>query len=226
MKVLVVEDDAKLSGFIQKGLEAEGFVVDLCSDGDEGYSLATTREYDAMVLDIMLPGRDGLSILRNLREKRIETPVIVLTARGSLNERLDGLKLGADDYMMKPFFVEELAARLHVVARRASGDSRSILSVGAVSLNLLSREAKVGETLIELSPREFALLSYFMRSPGRVFSRAQICEHVWNYHFDPGTNVVDVYIQKLRKKLGGDLSAQIIETVRGVGYRARKDEQR
>jgi len=207
-------------------LEAEGFVVDLCSDGDEGYSLATTREYDAMVLDIMLPGRDGLSILRNLREKRIETPVIVLTARGSLNERLDGLKLGADDYMMKPFFVEELAARLHVVARRASGDSRSILSVGAVSLNLLSREAKVGETLIELSPREFALLSYFMRSPGRVFSRAQICEHVWNYHFDPGTNVVDVYIQKLRKKLGGDLSAQIIETVRGVGYRARKDEQR
>ena len=121
MKVLVVEDDAKLSGFIQKGLEAEGFVVDLCSDGDEGYSLATTREYDAMVLDIMLPGRDGLSILRNLREKRIETPVIVLTARGSLNERLDGLKLGADDYMMKPFFVEELAARLHVVARRASG---------------------------------------------------------------------------------------------------------
>ena len=222
----MVEDDAKLSGFIQKGLEAEGFVVDLCSDGDEGYSLATTREYDAMVLDIMLPGRDGLSILRNLREKRIETPVIVLTARGSLNERLDGLKLGADDYMMKPFFVEELAARLHVVARRASGDSRSILSVGAVSLNLLSREAKVGETLIELSPREFALLSYFMRSPGRVFSRAQICEHVWNYHFDPGTNVVDVYIQKLRKKLGGDLSAQIIETVRGVGYRARKDEQR
>lgn len=219
----MVEDDAKLSGFIRNGLEAEGFVVDLCTDGDAGYALATTREYDAMVLDIMLPGRDGLSILRNLREKRIEVPVIVLTARGSLNERLDGLKLGADDYMMKPFFVEELAARLNVVCRRRSGDSRSILSIGAVSLNLMTREVNVDGRPIELTAREFALLSYFMRSPGRAFSRAQICEHVWNYHFDPGTNVVDVYIQKLRKKLGNEPEARIIETVRGVGYRARKE---
>ena len=223
MKVLVVEDDAKLSGFIRNGLEAEGFVVDLCTDGDAGYALATTREYDAMVLDIMLPGRDGLSILRNLREKRIEVPVIVLTARGSLNERLDGLKLGADDYMMKPFFVEELAARLKVVCRRRSGDPRSILSIGSVSLNLMTREANVDGRPIELTAREFALLSYFMRSPGRAFSRAQICEHVWNYHFDPGTNVVDVYIQKIRKKLGNEPEARIIETVRGVGYRARKE---
>lgn len=221
MKVLVVEDDEKLSGFIQKGLEAEGFVVDLCRDGDDGYALATTREYDAMVLDIMLPGRDGLSILRNLRERDIGTPVIVLTARGSLNERLDGLKLGADDYMTKPFFVEELVARLHVVTRRATGSGKSILSNGEVSLNLVTREVRFGEEAIELTAREFALLSYLMRSPGRVFSRAQICEHVWNYHFDPGTNIVDVYIQKLRKKLAGD--GEIIETVRGVGYRIREE---
>ncbi len=221
MKVLVVEDDEKLSGFIQKGLEAEGFVVDLCRDGDDGYALATTREYDAMVLDVMLPGRDGLSILRNLRDKDIGTPVIVLTARGSLNERLDGLKLGADDYMTKPFYVEELVARLHVVTRRSSGSGKSILSNGAVSLNLMTREVRVGDEVIDLTAREFALLSYFMRSPGRVFSRAQICEHVWNYHFDPGTNIVDVYIQKLRKKLAGDEQGSLIETVRGVGYRTR-----
>jgi two-component system, OmpR family, response regulator len=222
MKILVVEDDGKLSDFIQKGLEAEGFGVDLCRDGDEGFILATTREYDAMVLDIMLPGRDGLSILRNLRDKGIETPVIVLTARGSLNELLDGLKLGADDYMTKPFYVEELAARLHVVTRRSGSNGKSILSNGAVSLNLMTREVCVGEEVVVLTTREFALLSYLMRSSGRVFSRAQVCEHVWNYHFDPRTNIVDVYIQKLRKKLGSS-AGSMIETVRGVGYRVREE---
>jgi two-component system, OmpR family, response regulator len=222
MKILVVEDDGKLSDFIQKGLEAEGFGVDLCRDGDEGYILATTREYDAMVLDIMLPGRDGLSILRNLRDKGIVTPVIVLTARGSLNELLDGLKLGADDYMTKPFYVEELAARLHVVTRRSSSNGKSILSNGAVSLNLMTREVRVEEEVVGLTAREFALLSYLMRSSGRVFSRAQVCEHVWNYHFDPRTNIVDVYIQKLRKKLGTG-AGSMIETVRGVGYRVREE---
>jgi two-component system, OmpR family, response regulator len=221
MKILVVEDDGKLSAFTQKGLEAEGFGVDLCRDGDEGYILATTREYDAMVLDIMLPGRDGLSILRNLREKNIKTPVILLTARGSLNETLDGLNLGADDYMTKPFYVEELVARLHVVTRRSGTNGKSILSNASVSLNMMTREVLIGEESIELTSREFALLSYFMRSAGRVFSRAQICEHVWNYHFDPRTNIVDVYIQKLRKKLGKE-AGSLIETVRGVGYRIRE----
>jgi two-component system, OmpR family, response regulator len=222
MKILVVEDDGKLSGFTQKGLEAEGFGVDLCRDGDEGYILATTREYDAMVLDIMLPGRDGLSILRNLREKSIDTPVIILTARGSLNEMLDGLNLGADDYMTKPFYVEELVARLRVVTRRLGTNGKSILSNDLVSLNLMTREVLVGGKSIVLTAREFALLSYLMRSSGRVFSRAQICEHVWNYHFDPRTNIVDVYIQKLRKKLGKE-AGSIIETVRGVGYRIREE---
>ena len=221
MKILLVEDDEKLSTFIQQGLEADGFIVDLCRDGDEGFVLATTREYDALVLDIMLPGRDGLSILRTIREKNITTPVIVLTARGSLNERLDGLRLGADDYMTKPFYVEELAARLNVVTRRLNGDGKSLLSNGAVSLNLITREVRVGDQTIDLTAREFALLSYLMRSPGRVFSRAQICEHVWNYHIDTGTNIIDVYIQKLRKKLDGESDTQLIETIRGVGYRAR-----
>lgn len=220
MKILVVEDDEKLSSFIQQGLETEGFIVDLCRDGDEGFILATTREYDALVLDIMLPGRDGLSILRTIRERKVTTPVIVLTARGSLNERLDGLRLGADDYMTKPFYVEELAARLNVVTRRLSGEGKSILSISGVSLNLITREVKVLDRTIDLTAREFALLSYFMRSPGRVFSRAQICEHVWNYHMDTGTNIIDVYIQKLRKKLGNEPESQIIETIRGVGYRA------
>ncbi len=223
MKVLVVEDDEKLLAFVESGLKAEGFALDTSDHGDEAYALATTRSYDAIVLDIMLPGRDGLSILRNLRDKGIETPVIILTARGSLNERLDGLNLGADDYMAKPFYVEELAARLRVVARRAGDLSKSILSNGDLSLNLLTREARVGDVRIELTAREFALLTYLVRSPGRVYSRAQICEHVWNYHFDPATNIVDVYIQKLRKKLDVGGSGSIIETVRGVGYRARRD---
>lgn len=224
MKILVVEDDPKLSTLIQQGLEAEGFVIDLCQNGDDGFIMATTREYDALVLDIMLPGRDGLSILRTIREENITTPAIVLTARSSLNERLEGLRLGADDYITKPFYVEELAARLHVVMRRLTGDGKSILSNGSVSLNLISRDVTVAGQAISLTAREFALLSYLMRSPGRVFSRAQICEHVWNYKIDIGTNIIDVYIQKLRRKLGEDPEAQIIRTVRGVGYRTRPIE--
>ncbi|MCB1121647.1 MAG: response regulator transcription factor [Verrucomicrobiae bacterium] len=220
MKVLVVEDDEKLSRFIRKGLEAEGFALDVCGDGDEGYLLATTRSYDVIILDIMLPGRDGLSILRNIREKEIPTPVILLTARSSLNERLDGLHGGADDYLTKPFYVEELAARILAVSRRNASTGNTVLTVGPVSVNLITREVLVAGESVALTVREYTLLTYLLRSPGRVYSRAQICEHVWNYHFDPGTNVVDVYIQKLRKKLGNFSDEPIIETVRGVGYRA------
>lgn len=219
--MLVVEDDKKLGGFLRKGLEAQGFVVDYCDHGDDGYTLATTRSYDAIVLDIMLPGRDGLSILRNLRDQRRHTPVILLTARGALNERLDGLNLGADDYLTKPFYIEELVARLHALLRRASGQEQSLLQHGEVAVNLLTREVKRGGQSIELTAREFALLTYLLRSPGRTFTRAQICEHVWNYHFDPGTNLVDVYVQRLRKKLGGNPEQPFIETVRAVGYRIR-----
>jgi len=216
---LVVEDDKKLGGLVRKGLEAQGFVVDFTTDGDEGYTLATTREYDAVVLDIMLPGRDGLSILRNLREQRSPVPVILLTARSALNERLDGLNLGADDYLTKPFYIEELVARLHALMRRSAGQPKTLLQHRDIVVNLLTREVTCAGKPVELTAREFALLTYLMRSPGRTFTRAQICEHVWSYHFDPGTNLVDVYVQHLRKKLGSDAGTAFIETVRGVGYR-------
>ena len=219
MKILVVEDDKKLGGFARKGLEAAGFVVDLCTDGDEGFTLATTRSYDALVLDIMLPGRDGLSILRNLRERHSTVPVILLTARSTLNERLDGLNLGADDYLTKPFYIEELVARLHALLRRASGQPGNVLQYRDITVDLLTREVKRGAAVVELTAREFALLTCLMRSPGRTFTRAQICEHVWNYHFDPGTNLVDVYVQHLRKKLSSEGGPPFIETVRSVGYR-------
>ncbi|MEI7733050.1 MAG: response regulator transcription factor [Verrucomicrobiota bacterium] len=226
MKILVVEDDKKLGGFLRKGLEAQGFVVDFSENGDEGFLLATTREYDSIVLDIMLPGRDGLSILRNLRDRKATVPVVLLTARSALNERLDGLNLGADDYLTKPFYLEELVARLHALMRRASGQQKTLLQNGGVTVNLMTREVKRGTEVIELTAREFALLTYLLRSPGRTFSRAQICEHVWNYHFDPGTNLVDVYVQHLRKKLGSDSGQPFIETVRGVGYRIPEEQAR
>ncbi len=219
MKVLVIEDEKKIASFVRKGLEAEGFVVDVCLDGNTGFALATSRPYDALVLDIMLPGRDGLSILRGLRERSIGLPVLLLTARSELNERLEGLNLGADDYLTKPFYIQELAARLHAIARRATGGAQSILTVADLTLNLLTREVMRGGRKIELTAREFALLENLMRSPGRVLTRAQICEQVWNYHFDPETNLVDVYVQRLRKKVDGDAARKLIETVRGVGYR-------
>ena len=225
MKILVVEDDKKLGGFIRKGLETQGFIVDFCNNGDEGYVLATTRSYDAIVLDIMLPGRDGLSILRNLRDQQSNVSVILLTARSALSERLDGLNLGADDYLTKPFYIEELVARLHSVLRRSSGQQKNLLQHRNVTVNLITREVKCGDEVIELTSREFALLTYLMRSPGRTFTRTQICEHVWNYHFDPGTNLVDVYVQHLRKKLSGDSDSPFIETVRGVGYRIPESKE-
>jgi two-component system, OmpR family, response regulator len=221
VRVLVIEDEKKIASFVRKGLEAQGFVVDVSHHGDEGYTLATTRPYDALVLDIMLPGKDGLSILRNLRARKMALPVLLLTARSELNERLEGLNLGADDYLTKPFFIEELIARLHVVTRRASGASQSILAVGDLTLNLLTRAVQRGGVAFELTPREFTLLEHLARSPGRVLTRAQICEQVWGYDFDPGTNLVEVYIQRLRKKVDADAPVKLIETIRGVGYRIK-----
>jgi DNA-binding response OmpR family regulator len=223
VKVLIIEDEKKIASFLRKGLEAQGFVVEVAHDGGEGFVLATTRPYDAAILDIMLPGKDGLSILRNLRERKMALPVILLTARSELNERLEGLNLGADDYLTKPFHIEELIARLHAVVRRAAGASQSILAVADLTMNLLTREVKRGERKIELTTREFSLLEHLMRSPGRVLTRVEICERVWDYNFDPGTNLVDVYIQRLRKKVDGDFPTKLIETIRGVGYRIRPD---
>jgi len=221
VKVLIVEDEKKIASFVRKGLEAQGFVVEVSPHGDEGFMLATTRPYDVVILDIMLPGKDGLSILRNLRERKLALPVILLTARSELNERLEGLNLGADDYLTKPFHIEELIARLHAVTRRAAGTNQSILAVADLTMNLL-KVTRAGQT-VELTAREFSLLEHLMRSPGRVLTRVEICERVWDYNFDPGTNLVEVYVQRLRKKVDGDALQKLIETIRGVGYRIRAD---
>ncbi|MGY8643388.1 MAG: response regulator transcription factor [Verrucomicrobiales bacterium] len=221
MRVLVVEDQSQIASFIRKGLEEQGMVVDQVDDDDEGYELATTEPYDAIVLDIMLPGRDGLSILKNLRKQKNAVPVILLTARSELDERPEGLNLGADDYMTKPFYIEELVARLRTVVRRASGESTHLLKVSDLHMDLVQHSVHRAKEEIQLSIREFSLLEYFMRSPESVLSRMQICEHVWNYSFDPDTNLVDVYIQRLRKKIDHDFDDKLIETVRGVGYRIK-----
>jgi two-component system OmpR family response regulator len=218
MKVLLVEDDRKIATFMKKGLKEQGLIVDTCEDGDEGYARAAAQAYDAIVLDIMLPGRDGLSILRQLREEKNSVPVILLTARSALNERVEGLNLGADDYLCKPFYMEELLARIHALTRRASGEQLSLMQAGDLVINLISREVRIGKEKAELTAREFSLLELMMRSPSRVFTRTQILEHVWGYDFDPQTNVVDVYVRRLRSKIDLDPAHPFIETVRGVGY--------
>lgn len=223
MRILVIEDEKKILSFVKKGLEEQGFVVDTSQHGDEGLILARTHSYDAVVLDVMLPGRDGLSILRLLRKEKNKVPVIIITARDGVSERIDGLNLGADDYLVKPFYLEELIARLKSILRRVSGDGLSILEVKDLRLNLMSREVFRGDTAIALAPREFALLEYLMRSPGRVLTRTQILEQIWNYHFDPDTNLVDVYIRRLRQKVDDGFEEKLIRTVRGIGYSLAKE---
>ncbi len=219
MRILIAEDESKIATFIKKGLEEMGHSAELCEDGNAAYQAATTMPFDAMILDIMLPGRDGLSILKNLREQKNPLPILILTARSELNERLEGFELGADDYLTKPFYLEELIARLHSVIRRAGAHSHSIIEAGELHLNVITREATYFASPIELTNREFALMEYMMHSPGRVFTRTQIYEHVWGYDFDPGTNLVDVYIRRIRGKLADVKNAEFIETVRGTGYR-------
>ncbi len=224
MNILYVEDEAKIANFVCAGLKEQGFVVDYCDNGNDAYIRAMDNEYDVIILDIMLPGKDGLAILKGLRRAGRNVPVILLTARNELDDRLEGLNLGADDYLAKPFFVEELIARLHAVVRRVSGERQNVLRVGVLALDRISREVTCNHQQVDLTTREFNLLEYLMRSPERVFTRTQILEHVWGYDFDPNTNLVDVCIQRLRKKLekvGGD---NCIESVRGVGYRFRKSE--
>lgn len=219
MRVLVVEDQRKIADFVRKGLEEHGFAVEVCQDGNTGYALASEEPFDALVLDIMLPGRDGLSIVRGLRDKGNAVPIILLTARSELNERVEGFQHGADDYLTKPFYVEELIARLQALVRRSSGQGASVLTAADLKVNLLSREVERGGQSIALTSKEFALLEYLMRTPGRVYSRTQIYTHVWGYHFDPGTNLVDVCIRRLRQKIDRDFEPKLIETLRGVGYK-------
>jgi two-component system OmpR family response regulator len=219
VNVLVVEDEEKIASFLQRGLTEAGFNVSLSGDGDEAYDLARAHPWDAIVLDIMLPGRDGLSILKNLRAQGNTVPVLLLTARSELDERLEGLDLGADDYLSKPFYIAELIARIRAVSRRTGNTPLNLLEVGPLRMNLVTRDVSASGTSVDLTAREFALLEYLCSLPGRVLSRTQIYEKVWHYDFDPRTNLVDVYVARLRKKLGED--GAWIETVRGVGYRVR-----
>jgi len=218
MRVLLLEDQETLRNSTRTGLEELGFAVDAVEDGDTALDQALGMPYDALVLDIMVPGRDGLSILRTLRERRLATPVILLTARSALPERIAGLNLGADDYLTKPFYVEELAARLRTVVRRNAGATSHVLHVADLHLDLLARKASRDGREFDLSVREFELLEFLMRTPGRVYSRVQIYEHVWGYGMDLESNLVEVYIQRLRAKIDKGHELKLLRTVRGAGY--------
>ena len=218
MRVLVVEDEKKTASFIRKALQAEGFAVDVCHNGDDGLAAARTTPFDAMVLDIMLPGRDGLSLLRQLRERQNTTPVLLLSARGEVNERVEGLNAGADDYLPKPFVIAELVARVRALGRRGGESKSPVLRLADLTLDTVTHEARRGGASIELTAREYRLLEFLMRSPGRICGRMAILEKVWDYDFDPGSNLVDVNIMRLREKIDAEFEPKLLHTVRGIGY--------
>jgi len=218
MKVLLAEDEKKVSHFIRKALREAGYEVETAYEGNQAMDQAGKQTFDVIVLDIMMPGNDGLAVLRRLREEKNATPVMLLTARGEVSQRVEGLELGADDYLAKPFAMRELIARVNALSRRSSGERATILRMADLSMNLLTREVVRAGQKIDLAVREFGLLELLMRYPGRVLSRTSICEQVWNYHFDTGTNVVDVYINRLRRKIDDFHEVKLLQTVRGVGY--------
>jgi DNA-binding response OmpR family regulator len=218
VRVLIVEDEKKTASFIRKALQAEGFAVDVCHNGNDVLAAVQATPFDAVVLDIMLPGRDGLSALRQLREHKNTTPVLLLSARGNVNERVEGLNAGADDYLPKPFELAELVARVRALTRRGGENKATILRVADLSLDTLTRLAKRGNVEIELTVREYRLLEFLMRSTGRLCGRMMILEKVWDYDFDPGTNLVDVYVRRVREKIDSDFETKLLHTVRGAGY--------
>jgi len=215
---LVIEDERKTASFIRRALEAEHAQVDVCHSGDEGLAAAAGISFDAIILDIMLPGRDGLSVLRHLRQHHDRTPVLLLSARGEVNDRVEGLNIGADDYLGKPFVLAELIARVRALTRRGNEPKSPVLRVADLALDTLTRQARRGQTTFDLAAREYRLLEFLMRSAGRVCGRVTILEKVWDYHFDPGTNIVDVYVRRLREKIDTDFTPKLLHTVRGVGY--------
>ena len=219
MRILLVEDDPKIAAFIVKGLKAEGFAVDHAPDGEDGLHLALTEPYDAAVVDIMLPKLDGLTLIERIRQEKVKTPVIILSAKGTVDDRVKGLQTGGDDYLTKPFAFSELLARIQALIRRATDQIEPTrLLVGDISMDLITREVVRSEQKIDLQPLEFSLLEYLMRNAGRVVSKTMIMEHVWDYHFDPQTNVVESRIYKLREKMDKGFPTKLIHTVRGVGY--------
>jgi len=221
-KILVIEDDATTGSFIARGLDEHGFVVDRAINGRDGLFLATDdSSYDAIVLDRMLPQMDGMAVLSALRAAGIETPVIILSALGTADDRIDGLNAGCDDYLVKPFAFAELLARLRLLMRRSGGGARAMteLVCGDLEMNLLTRQVRRAGKSIELQPREFRLLEYLLRHNGQVVTRTMLLEGVWDYHFDPGSNVIDVHISRLRKKIDEGYPEPILHTVRGAGYR-------
>lgn len=219
MRILVVEDDKKIASFVVNGLKQAGFAVDHAADGEDGVHLALNESYDAAIIDIMLPKLDGLSLIEELRRQRVNTPVIILSARRSVDDRVRGLQTGSDDYLTKPFSFSELIARVQALIRRATNTPEPTrLAVGDMVIDLLTREVTRAGKKIYLQPREFALLEYLMRNPGRMISKTMIMEHIYDYNFDPQTNVVDVLICRLRDKIDRDFMKKMIHTIRGVGY--------
>jgi two-component system OmpR family response regulator len=219
MRALIIEDDQTIAEFVARGLREAGFAVDMAADGEAGLELASSEPYDVAIVDLMLPKREGLSVIDELRRRGRSTPVLILSARRSVDDRVRGLQAGGDDYLTKPFAFAELLARVQALVRRATRSPEpTTLTVGDLSLDLLSRRVTRGETAIELRPREFALLEYLMRNAGKVVSKTMILSHVWEYNFDPQTNIVDVLVSRLRDKLDRPFENKMLQTVRGVGY--------
>jgi two-component system OmpR family response regulator len=221
MRILLIEDDTGVADFIVRGFREAGHTIDHAGDGKDGLFLATTESYDALIVDRMLPTVDGLSIIRTLRASDDQTPVLVLSALGQVDDRVKGLQAGGDDYLVKPFAFSELEARLEALARRSRGkaETQTKLSVGDLEMDLLSREVKRAGESIALQPRDFQLLEYLMRHAGQVVTRTMLLENVWDYHFDPQTNVIDVHISRLRAKVDKGFDSSLIHTVRGAGYK-------
>ena len=218
MRILVVEDEAKVGSFIRRALEEESYAVDLCADGLSGLDLARDSRYDLIILDVMLPGMSGVQILETLRKEKLKTPVLIVTAKAQVDQRVKGLDAGADDYLTKPFAIEELLARVRALLRRGTGEGMGLLQIEDLILNPATREVTRGGHRIELTSKEYALLEYFMRNTGRVLTRPVIAEHVWNLDFDTFTNVIDVYVNYLRNKIDRGRERKLIHTIRGSGY--------
>jgi heavy metal response regulator len=223
VRILVVEDEKKVASFIKKGLEEEGYAVDVAADGEEGLAMALTGVHDLIILDIRLPKMDGLRVLQELRRDSVSVPVLLLTVRATIEDKVLGLDAGADDYLTKPFAFQELVARVRALLRRRAEADPIVLQIGDLRLDPARRIVCRGGGKIDLTPREFALLDYFMRNPGRVLTRTMITEHVWDYSFDTSTNVIDVYVNYLRRKIDAGRTPKLLHTVRGVGYVLKAD---